>query len=166
MNFSRQKGELPVEIDMNEVISESITLIEHKLKKKNITLEKNYHFKIKVYGFPNRLQQLFINLFINAIDAIDHSRGEITIKGNETRDNMEISIHDNGKGIDSRNTKKIFDPFFTTKEPGEGTGLGLSIAYNIVKDHYGNITVESKFNQGTWFNITLPKSSPLRSIKL
>jgi signal transduction histidine kinase len=166
LDFSRQKGELPVEIDMNEVISESITLIEHKLKKKNIILEKNYHFKIKVYGFPNRLQQLFINLFINAIDAIDHSRGKITIKGNETRDNMEISIHDNGKGIDSRNTKKIFDPFFTTKEPGEGTGLGLSIAYNIVKDHYGNITVESKFNQGTWFYVTLPKSSPLRSIKL
>lgn len=166
LDFSRQKGELPIEVDINDVINESISLIEHKLKKKDIELDKRIQFKNKLYGFSNRLQQLFINLFINAIDAINHSQGKITIKGKETKDRLEISIRDNGKGIDSRNAKKIFDPFFTTKEPGEGTGLGLSIAYNIVKDHYGDITVESKPDWGTLFHITLPKSSPLRSIKL
>jgi signal transduction histidine kinase len=166
LDFSRQKGDLPVEVDLNEVINESISLIEHKLKKKDIKLEKNYQFKFKLHGFSNRLQQLFINLFINAIDAINHSHGKIAIRGNETSDKLEIQIKDNGKGIDSRSAKKIFDPFFTTKEPGQGTGLGLSIAYNIVKDHFGDITVESNPNQGTLFNISLPKSSPLRSIKL
>ena len=166
LDFSRQKGELPIEVNMNDVINESISLIDHKLKKKNIEMEKNFEFKNTLFGYSNRLQQLFINLFINAIDAIDHPEGKIAILGKETAENLEIRIRDNGKGIDSRDAKKIFDPFFTTKEPGEGTGLGLSIAYNIVKDHYGDIGVESKPNRGTLFHISFPKISPLRSIKL
>jgi len=166
LDFSRQKGEQPVEIDLNEIIEESISLIEHKLKKKNIHLDKGYHFSGGFHGFNNRLQQLFINLLINAIDAIDHDGGMISIEGDETDEDLTVSIIDNGKGIDARSLKRIFDPFFTTKDPGRGTGLGLSIAYNIAKDHYGDIRVESRLNKGTRFTITFPKQSPLRSIKI
>ena len=166
LDFSRQKGEQPLELDVNEVINESISLLEHKLKRKNILLEKQFNLKKKLYGFSNRLQQLFINLLINAIDAIDKPEGKIVIRAQETDENIQITISDNGKGIESKELKKIFDPFFTTKAPGEGTGLGLSISYNIVKDHYGDIKVKSKMNQGSQFFVTLPYESPLRRIKI
>jgi two-component system NtrC family sensor kinase len=167
LDFSRQKGEQPVEVDINQVINESISLLDHKLKKKNIRLEKNFDLKNKIHGFSNRLQQLFINLLINAIDAIHDYDGKISIIGNEpNKEYIQIEIIDNGEGIDSKHIRKIFDPFFTTKEPGEGTGLGLSIAYNIVKDHYGDIKVESRMEKGSKFTITLPLTSPLRRIKI
>lgn len=167
LDFSRQKGEQPVEVDINQVINESISLLDHKLKKKNIQLEKNLDLKNRIHGFSNRLQQLFINLLINAIDAINHSQGKISILGGEpNNDHIQIEIIDNGEGIDLKHIRKIFDPFFTTKEPGEGTGLGLSIAYNIVKDHYGDIKVESKMDRGSRFVVTLPVKSPLRRIKI
>lgn len=166
LDFSRQKGEQPLELDINEVINESISLLEHKFKKKNILLEKKFNLEKRLHGFGNRLQQLFINLLINAIDAIDKPEGKIVIRSHETKENIRITVSDNGKGIGSKELRKIFDPFFTTKAPGEGTGLGLSIAYNIVKDHYGDIKVKSNANQGTQFTVTLPFESPLRRIKI
>jgi signal transduction histidine kinase len=119
-----------------------------------------------LYGYSNRFQQLFLNLFINAADAITHSDGKISINGNETNEHITIKITDNGKGIEKENLEKIFDPFFTTKAPGEGTGLGLSISYNIIKEHYGEINVESKLNKGTSFTMTFPLKSPLKSMKI
>jgi two-component system NtrC family sensor kinase len=166
LNFSRQKGEVPTELDLNKIINESIALVEHTLKKKNITLNKDYDFKNKLYGYSIRIQQMFINLLINAYDAITDSNGIITISGLETSADVMIRIKDNGKGIDPRYMKKIFDPFFTTKGKGKGTGLGLSITYTIVQEHYGDITVNSKPGKGTTFIITFPTKSPLRSIKI
>ena len=119
-----------------------------------------------MYGYSNRFQQLFLNLFINAADAINHGDGKIAIKGNETNEHITIKITDNGKGIEKGNLEKIFDPFFTTKAPGEGTGLGLSISYNIIKEHYGEINVESKVNRGTSFTMTFPLKSPLKRMKI
>jgi signal transduction histidine kinase len=166
LNFSRQKGEVPTELDLNKIINESIALVEHTLKKKNITLNKEYNFKNKLYGYSIRIQQMFINLLINAYDAITDSNGLISISGIETNSDVMIRIKDNGKGIDSKYMKKIFDPFFTTKGKGKGTGLGLSITYTIVQEHYGDITVNSKQGKGTTFIITFPTKSPLRSIKI
>jgi len=166
LDFSRQKGEAPMELDLNKTINESIALVEHTLKKKNITLKKDFNFKHQLYGYFIRLQQMFINLLINAYDAIEDNNGVISISSLETVSEIIIRIKDNGKGIDSKHMKKIFDPFFTTKEKGRGTGLGLSITYTIVQEHYGDITVNSKINKGTTFIITFPLKSPLRSIKL
>ncbi|UCH95279.1 MAG: GHKL domain-containing protein [Candidatus Aminicenantes bacterium] len=166
LNFSRQKGEVPAELDLNKTINESIALVEHTLKKKDITLRREYEFKHKLYGYSIRLQQMFINLLINACDAITDSNGVISISGLETNSSIMIRIRDNGKGIDPRHMKKIFDPFFTTKEKGKGTGLGLSITYTIVQEHYGDITVNSKLNKGTTFIITFPAKSPLRRMKI
>jgi signal transduction histidine kinase len=166
LNFSRQKGEVPTELDLNKIINESIALVEHTLKKKNITLNKDYDFKNKLYGYSIRIQQMFINLLINAYDAITDSNGLISISGVETNSDVMIRIKDNGKGVDPKYMKKIFDPFFTTKGKGKGTGLGLSITYTIVQEHYGDITVNSKLDKGTTFIITFPTKSPLRSIKI
>jgi two-component system, NtrC family, sensor kinase len=166
LNFSRQKGEIPTELDMNKLLNESVALVEHSLKKKNIAVKKEYEFKNKMFGFTTRLQQLFINLLINAGDAISNPEGVISILGSETDADITIRVKDNGKGIDQKYLKKIFDPFFTTKEMGKGTGLGLSISYNIVEEHYGQISVNSKLDKGTSFIINFPVKSPLRSIKL
>ena len=166
LNFSRQKGEVPTELDLNKIINESIALVEHTLKKKNITLNKDYNFNNKLFGYSIRIHHMFINLLINAYDAITDSNGVVSISGIETNSDIMIRIKDNGKGIDPKYMKKIFDPFFTTKGKGKGTGLGLSITYTIVQEHYGDITVNSKLGKGTTFIITFPTKSPLRSIKL
>jgi len=166
LDFSRQKGELPTELDLNKVINESVALVEHNLKKKNITLHQDFNFRHKLYGYSSRLQQMIINLIINASDAVNDSNGVISISGSDTDRELGIRIKDNGHGIDPKYMKKIFDPFFTTKEKGKGTGLGLSISYSIIKEHYGEITVNSKLNKGTTFNVTFPIKSPLRSMKI
>ncbi|MBE0665000.1 MAG: hypothetical protein IH584_04190, partial [Candidatus Aminicenantes bacterium] len=165
LDFSRQKGQQPLPINLNKVIDESLALVEHKLKIKKITFKKETEFQNSIHGFSSRLQQLFINLFINAIDAID-DEGWISISGEESAEEITIRFKDNGRGIRDKNLEKIFDPFFTTKEIGMGTGLGLAIVYNIVKEHYGNIQVNSKVDRGTTFSITFPLQSPLRSISL
>jgi two-component system NtrC family sensor kinase len=165
LDFSRQKGQQPQPVDMNKVLDESLALVEHKLKKNNIAFRRETDFKQSIQGFPTRLQQLFINLFINAIDAIDHE-GWISVSGEETGEQVLIRFKDNGRGIGEKQLEKIFDPFFTTKDVGHGTGLGLAIVYNIVKEHYGNIEVHSKVDRGTTFIITLPLQSPLRSMTL
>jgi two-component system NtrC family sensor kinase len=165
LDFSRQKGQQPLPINLKKVIEESLALVEHKLKEKNIIFKSEFNVQNNFFGFPTRWQQLFINLFINAIDAIQ-SEGQISIHGEETSEQITIRFKDNGCGIREKLLEKVFDPFFTTKDIGKGTGLGLSIVYNIVKEHYGNIEVHSKINHGTTFIITLPVQSPLRSMSL
>jgi two-component system NtrC family sensor kinase len=166
LDFSRQKGEQPIELDLNQILNESIALVEHKIKQKNIMLKRDYDFKHKIYGFSSRFQQMFINLLINACDAVQHPKGVISITGTETNTELWIRVKDNGAGIDPAHLDKIFDPFFTTKGEGKGTGLGLSIVYTIVEEHYGEIKANSKLGKGTTFTITFPLVCPLRSIKL
>jgi two-component system NtrC family sensor kinase len=165
LDFSRQKGQQPLPINLNKVIDESLALVEHKLKIKEITFKKEIVFQKSFHGYPTRLQQMFINLFINAIDAID-AQGQISVQGDESEEQIMVRFKDNGRGIREKNLEKIFDPFFTTKDIGQGTGLGLAIVYNIVKEHYGNIEVHSKVEHGTTFIITFPLQSPLRSMSL
>lgn len=166
LDFSRQKGEQPIELDLNKIIHESVALVEHKLKRKNIQLKMEFQFNLKVYGFSSRLQQMFINLLINAADAIVGEDGVISILGSEMPDELCVRVKDNGKGIDPIHLDKIFDPFFTTKEEGKGTGLGLSIVYTIVQEHYGDIKANSKLGRGSTFTLTLPVVSPLRRMRL
>ena len=166
LDFSRQQGEVPLEIDLDRVIQESLSLMEHKLKKKNVRIERDIQLTRKFYGFQTRLQQLFINLLINATDAVDSSRGCIRLTGSNDDERITITVSDNGHGISDRNIANIFDPFFTTKGPGEGTGLGLSIAYNIVREHFGEMKVSSIKDEGTSFTIIFPIQNPLRRITL
>ncbi len=166
LDFSRQKGEQPIQLDLKKVIDESIELVEHKLKQNKVQLKRNYAFNSRLYGFPTRLQQLFINLLINAADAVPAGNGSISIESSETDTHLLVRIKDNGEGIAPKDLENIFDPFFTTKAQGKGTGLGLSIVYTITEEHYGEITANSKEGKGTTFNIQFPIISPLRSIKI
>jgi two-component system NtrC family sensor kinase len=107
------------------------------------------------------LQQVLMNLMINAQQAMAGSKGtvKLTAKKRE-RDWVELRVSDTGPGIPKEIQQKIFDPFFTTKPAGQGTGLGLSVTYGIVKDHGGDIRLESAVGEGTTFIITLPASGP------
>jgi signal transduction histidine kinase len=105
--------------------------------------------------YPQQLNQVFMNLFVNAAQAIE-KQGEISITTVADDGFVEIKIGDTGSGIDKENLSRVFDPFFTTKDVGKGTGLGLNVAYNIIKKHNGTIDVKSQVGKGTVFKIRMP----------
>ncbi|MDB5958899.1 MAG: sensor histidine kinase, partial [Massilia sp.] len=118
---------------------------------------------VKQYGdipdiecLPSQINQVVMNMVVNAAHAIEGQRGVITISTGTEGDKVWIKIADNGFGIPKENLLRIFDPFFTTKPIGTGTGLGLSLSYGIVQKHRGSIEVESELGTGTTFCITLP----------
>lgn len=155
--FSRESALEFVNTNINDILQAIISLTRHKLELSDIELTVSlYQDPLIVYGDKNQLQQCFLNLIFNAIDAMQKG-GKITITSGIHIDQKKvwIEIFDNGYGISDQHMEHIFDPFFTTKEEG-GTGLGLSIVYGIVKDHKGDISVKSSLNKGTAFLITFP----------
>ncbi|MDX1777392.1 MAG: ATP-binding protein, partial [Thermodesulfobacteriota bacterium] len=113
-----------------------------------------------VEGDPNQIKQVFMNMMVNAAEAMSEGGGALTIATGSKSDESSIFItfKDEGTGIPSEIQSKIFDPFFTTKGVGKGTGLGLSTSYGIIQSHHGNIDVESQPGKGTTFTIYLPRS--------
>lgn len=110
----------------------------------------------KVRGNNGKLHQAVLNLLANAIDAISEV-GQITIETKFIKDELTITIGDNGCGIPPENLNKVMDPFYTTKPPGVGTGLGLSITHSIIQEHDGSLTITSELDEGTQVAISLPK---------
>ncbi len=126
----------------------------------DIILNKNIDTALpQVYGNSTQLEQVFINLLLNAFDTFGNNskprKIDLTITHLQDNDNIAIKLSDNGEGIEKSIINNIFDPFFTTKEPGKGTGLGLSIVYGIIDNHNDAITCESEKNKGTTFKIQL-----------
>lgn len=153
-NFSRvDETELKL-ADIHEGIDSSLMLLQNNIRNK-IQVIKQYGDIPKMYCYPGKLNQVFLNLLTNAIQAIDKD-GIITITTGNDKEQVFISIKDNGKGMSEDTRKKIFDPFFTTKNVGEGTGLGLSISYGIIEKHKGHISVKSEPGKGSEFIITIP----------
>ncbi len=157
MQFSRQeKGEF-VQIAVNEVVSKSMTIVDHQLSLKNVRIESELADDIpQITGNANQLQQVLMNLMINAQHAIGDDGGTITLATFVRDESVTITVSDTGPGIPAEITAKIFEPFFTTKPAGQGTGLGLSVTYGIIKDHGGEITVERADTGGAKFVIVLP----------
>ncbi|RMF93301.1 MAG: PAS domain S-box protein [Candidatus Schekmanbacteria bacterium] len=158
LKFTRSEKKETKGVNVNTVIEDTLLLLETKLDKSRIVIEKNIDNNILlIEGDENQIQQVFINLFINAIHAMPEG-GKLSIKtkSNKAQNMVEIVISDTGIGIEEKNISRIFDPFFTTKEIGKGTGLGLAVTYGIIKDHGGNINVKSIYGKGTEFFITLP----------
>jgi signal transduction histidine kinase len=146
-------------VDLNAVINDVLALLEHQLRTGSIQVRKELSASpVMVQGTEYKLQQVFLNLFLNARDAMPKG-GWLTVvtKGDgEAR----VEIADTGSGIPAEQLSRIYDPFFTTKEIGKGTGLGLSITYGIVQEHGGTITCDSSIGQGTRFTLALPLTQP------
>ncbi|MBU0709273.1 MAG: PAS domain-containing protein [Candidatus Omnitrophica bacterium] len=156
LKFSRKSTPKFISLNVNEVIENILPLLAyHKLSVANINILKNLQKDISlVKGDLNQLQEVFINLCINAYQAMSEG-GSLAIKTcNLPNRYVEVRISDTGKGIPEENLKNIFMPFFSTKK--EGTGLGLSICYNIIKSHSGTIEIDSEVNKGTTFIIRFP----------
>lgn len=154
-NFSNPVNDELVFIDVNNEIKKAISLLSYKLKN-NCYIKKKFSKLPHIHSHTNQLQQVFFNLFLNAIESIKNKKGRIEITTLLSKKNILIKLSDNGEGIPEKVKKKIFDPFFTTKEVGKGSGLGLSIAYGIIKKHKGTIEVKSTPRKGTTFTIKLP----------
>ena len=136
----------------------TLTLVEYQTKGR-IAIERDYGELPRVDCRPNELNQVFMNLLVNAIQAID-GEGRITVRTRPNGDEVTVEIIDTGKGIPPEKQARIFDPGFTTKGVGVGTGLGLAIAHRIVQDHGGRIEVESAVGNGTTFRLRLPTTLP------
>jgi two-component system NtrC family sensor kinase len=156
LNFSRTgPGEL-ADVDLNRLVEETLSLVAHPLKTSQIQVVKQLSAGIPaVRGSANKLQQVFLNLFLNARDAMP-SGGMLEIRTGAHNGSVEIEIVDTGNGIPLEHIHKIFDPFFTTKTVGRGTGLGLSVSYGIIKEHAGKIDVRSTPGRGTAFHVEFP----------
>ncbi|NIP31258.1 MAG: PAS domain S-box protein [Candidatus Dadabacteria bacterium] len=161
LSFARQHSPEKESVNINEILDKTIALTEYDLKKLNIKLIKDYDNKLSmIMADPNQLQQVFLNLIINAEQAItdsETSEGMIKISSASIDKKLiKVSIEDNGPGIPEKIIEKIFNPFFTTKPVGKGTGLGLSISIGIIKNHLGELYARNKENGGAIFFIELP----------
>lgn len=153
-NFAHPGNEKQMLVDINKGLETTLNVLSNELKYKTIVTKKFGDVPL-VQGFPQKLNQVFMNILINAAQAIE-IKGEITILTKTENHDAVVSISDTGCGIEKKHISKIFDPFFSTKKIGTGTGLGLHIAYNIIEEHKGTIQVTSTVGKGTIVTITLP----------
>ena len=159
LNFSRTSPTEFVDVDLNRVIRETANLVEHQFERIGVGTHLELQDNLPVMrGNAGKLQQVFLNLFINARDAMP-SGGSLDVKSWADAGYVHVEIADKGQGIPQEFLGRIYDPFFTTKGPKKGTGLGLSITYGIVQEHNGSIEVDSTPGQGTRFRLEFSSSS-------
>lgn len=144
--------------DLRHGIDSTLNIVNNEIKYK-AEVKKEYGDIPDIECLPPQLNQVFMNLFVNAAHAIEE-RGTITIRTGAQNDSVWVEVSDTGKGIAAENLSRIFDPFFTTKPVGTGTGLGLSVSYSIIQKHHGSINVASEVGKGTTFRIQLPIKQP------
>lgn len=154
-HFSRDSIGFDENCNLNTIIDNCLLILKNKYKNR-ILIDKQYEQNdIIIKGNEGKLHQVFIHILSNAVQSIEN-RGIISILTKKNNDNVTITITDSGCGISKENISKIFDPFYTTKEVGEGAGLGLSISYTIIKEHNGNIKIDSVINKRTTIVLTFP----------
>jgi signal transduction histidine kinase len=153
-NFSRLDEAQVKEVDLHEGIDSALNILESKYKDR-VTVHKQYSTIPQVMCYAGQVNQVFMNVLDNAVQAIE-GNGNVYVRTKVEDQNAVIEIEDTGPGIEEDVIPKIFDPFFTTKPVGEGTGLGLSICYKIIKSHNGKMEVESEKGKGTKFIIKIP----------
>lgn len=146
-------------VNLHQGLDSTLNIVNNEIKYK-ADVVKHYGQLPEVQCLPSALNQVFMNLLVNAAQSIGSERGTITISTGAGLDNAWVEITDTGCGISEDNLQRIFDPFFTTKPVGQGTGLGLSLSYGIVEKHHGRMEVSSQLGQGTRFRITLPVRQP------
>jgi two-component system NtrC family sensor kinase len=154
LQFSRQRVTEFIPVDINDIVRGALTLLQYKLK--DIAVQQELSKLPLVLGDPGKLEQVFINVLSNAVEAMPGG-GTVSILTTRTSAGVRVRIADTGTGIQKKNVSRVFDPFFTTKEPGAGTGLGLSICYGIIKDHHGTVDITSTPGKGTVVTFTVPE---------
>lgn len=167
LKFSRQEEFHKEATDINQVINNTIDIVNHQLTINQVTLNSELAYELPlVYADANQIQQVLMNFCINAQQALDGTPGEVEISTRQLdNETIEIRVCDTGPGIPPEIQQKIFEPFFTTKPTGEGTGLGLSVTFGIVRDHQGDISIENNVTKGVCFIVTLPTMSSKKIAK-
>jgi two-component system, NtrC family, sensor kinase len=161
LNFSRTSATEFTDVNLNKVVAETLTLLEHQLKTSHIKIDTEFYPDLPtIHGNAGKLQQVFLNIFLNARDAMAGKGGKLHISTSNGTSVM-VSISDTGTGIAPEHLNRIYDPFFTTKNaPREGqargTGLGLAVTYGIIQEHAGKIRVDSAPGKGTTFHLEFP----------
>jgi two-component system NtrC family sensor kinase len=161
LEFGRQTESQFESVDINQAINDGLFFLENQALFLNIKIVKHLEPSLPfIQGNPNQLKQVFMNMMVNAAEAMSEGGGSLTITTGINADpsSIFITFQDTGIGIDPEIQSKIFDPFFTTKEVGRGTGLGLSTSYGIIQSHHGNIQVKSEVGKGAIFTVFLPIS--------
>jgi signal transduction histidine kinase len=168
LTFARQKSLKAANFDLIEMAKAIVILTSHQRKMANVDWEVNFpEPPFTAWGDYALIQQCLMNLVFNAMDSMPNG-GKMTLTGgwDDTADTVWLSLADTGHGIDPKHLPKIFEPFYSTKDNGKGVGLGLSMVYGIIREHNGNIEVDSEPGMGTVFTITLPsKPIPKESIQ-
>jgi PAS domain S-box-containing protein len=150
------------EADLNAALKSTIEIVQHQTKAKDIRLVTEFGALPPVLCHPGKINQVFLNLLVNAIQACDRG-GIVTARTRaETGGGIVVEVEDNGCGITPEHRKRLFEPFFTTKPVGQGTGLGLSVSFGIVRDHGGAIEVDSEVGRGSTFRVRLPLNAGVR----
>jgi len=160
LGFARASAAEKALTNINDVLKSSVNIVQHKADFFNIKLVTDFDpALLRVKADSSQLQQVFLNMTMNAADAME-GKGTLTITTRNVIENnqdfAEVVFSDSGPGIPQENLEKLFEPFFTTKPVGKGTGLGLAVSHGIIKDHGGTITVKTKINKGSSFFIRLP----------
>ncbi|MDD5498590.1 MAG: histidine kinase N-terminal 7TM domain-containing protein [Dehalococcoidales bacterium] len=164
LTFARQEKPCTNRMDIHAVLESTLEIRQFLLANQDIELIRDYDFAIPwVYVDSAQMQQVFLNLIINAEQALQNTKGQgrLTISTSSSDNRVYIAFRDNGPGIPPDIIDRVFNPFFTTKEPGEGTGLGLSLSHSIVAVHNGEILVESEIGAGSCFTIVLPADNQI-----
>ncbi|MDQ1331767.1 MAG: two-component system, NtrC family, sensor kinase, partial [Thermodesulfobacteriota bacterium] len=160
LGFARRMEPHREDVDINRVLNETITFLDSYARTNNIVIEKDLMPDLPIIASDHAgLQQVFLNLLTNAVDAIGKD-GKIYLTSRRIDSDIAVSVKDNGPGIPREHQARIFEPFFTTKQAGKGTGLGLSVTYTIVRNMGGTISLESDEGKGTTFTVRLPVVVP------
>ncbi len=163
LKFARQEKALFADVDLNSALADAAAIANHQLELSHVKVHQDLATDLPVVrGNANQLQQVVLNLLINAQQAMKQQGGNVWLTSRAVETGVEVQVRDDGPGIPKEIQKKIFEPFFTTKPNGEGTGLGLSVSFGILKEHRGEIAVESEPGKGTTFTLSLPHPEALR----
>ena len=158
LDFARESGSEAEAVDVAEIVDDTLQLSSNQFKLANVKVQVDSRPDLpSVYGDAQQLEQVFLNIVLNAIDAMpDGGRLDISINLTGDREYLEVEFEDIGTGIPPHKLTDIFDPFFTSKKRGKGTGLGLALSLDILKRHGGDIRVRSEVGRGTKFTVVLP----------
>ena len=160
LNFSRTSTTSYGGVSMNKIVQETLSLLEHQLVKAGIQIKTDLDPDLPlVHGNGGKLQQVFLNLFLNARDAMG-TGGTLEVRSWAEGLGARVEVSDTGHGIAPENLHRIYDPFFTTKGAKKGTGLGLSVTYGIIQEHGGSIEVSNRRGGGATFRVELPLAVP------